>query len=110
MTALRVLALVLLVALAACASLSPGEHAHAIAALGEMLRAGVISQAQYDALVAALSGNWWESVVGWVLPVACAWLGVPWINNVTRGRIDARKGLAEALAKVQPVQEKQPAS
>lgn len=99
---LKVVACVVLGLLVACASLTPSEHAHAVAALGEMLRTGAISQAQYEALVAALSGSWWESLTNLLLPIAGAWLGVPMITNLARGKVTARKGLAEALAKVRP--------
>lgn len=92
------LALLVVLLLTSCA-MSPAEQQRAVAAIGEMLRSGAITLEQHDALLAALTGgDWLEGTLQIVLPIVGAWLGVPWVASLSRGKVTARKGLAEALA------------
>lgn len=63
----------------------------------QMLAAGQLTQEQYDALMSALTAGDWDQVWQLVLTaggsVLSAWLGVPWIANLARGKVTARKGL-----------------
>jgi hypothetical protein len=88
----------------ACAA-SPEQQARAVASLDQMLRSGAITLDQYQALMAALTGgDWLDSTLQIVLPIVGAWLGVPWVASIARGRVGNRKGLAEALAHISPQQ------
>ena len=98
------LALLVVLLLTSCA-MSPAEQQRAVAAIGEMLRSGAITLEQHDALLAALTGgDWLDSTLQIVLPIVGAWLGVPWVASIARGRVGNRKGLAEALAHISPQQ------
>lgn len=94
-----VAAALLVVLLCTSCAMSPAEQQRAVAAIGEMLRSGAITLEQHDALLAALTGgDWLEGTLQIVLPIVGAWLGVPWVASLSRGKVTARKGLAEALA------------
>lgn len=94
--------IVMIVLLSSCVA-SPEQQARAVEALGEMLRSGAITLAQHDALLAALTGGGWlDGALQIVLPIVGAWLGVPWVARLARGKVTARKGLAEALASITP--------
>ena len=98
----KLLALVALSCLfVSCAGMSPDHQARAVETIGEMLRSGAISQVQYDALLAALTGgNWLDDLWTIILPILGAWAGVPAVAALARGRVGSRKGLAEAIAKL----------
>ena len=98
--------LLLVLLLTSCASLSPGEQARAVEVLGQMLTSGSITRDQYDALMAALTGDggWWGPILQTVTAIVGAWLGVPAVAAIARGRTSDRKGLAEAIANISPQQ------
>ena len=88
-----------------CSAISPEQQAGAIRAIDSMLRAGIITIQEHADMIAALNGGGWVwPVLSIVLPILGAWFGVPTINNLTRGRVTDRKGLAEALANISPQQ------
>lgn len=100
-----VAAALLVVLLCTSCAMSPAEQQRAVAAIGEMLRSGAITIEQHAALLAALTGgDWLDSTLQIVLPVVGAWLGVPWVASLARGKVGNRKGLAEALAQISPQQ------
>lgn len=91
-------ALLVVLLLTSCA-MSPDQQQRAIAAVDGMLRSGAITLEQHAALLAALTGgDWWAPALTIVGAIIGSWLGVPAVANITRGKIGARKGLAEALA------------
>lgn len=91
-------ALLVVLLLTSCA-MSPAEQQRAVAAIGEMLRSGAITLEQHDALLVALTGgDWLDSTLQIVLPIVGAWLGVPWVASLARGKVSNRKGLAQAIA------------
>lgn len=89
--------------LVSCSWLDPAASAAARGALEQMLRDGVISQAQFDALVAALDGGGgWRSKLETAAEIALAVGGSLFGVRLWRGPITARRGLAEAIEKVLP--------
>lgn len=91
--------------LVSCASVEKGVSDM----LMEMVNQGVITQAQFEEFMAvyregAAQGTDWLTRIGEIgLGIIGAWLGVPWVANLSRGKINARKGVAptpttEALA------------
>lgn len=98
MAKLVILVLVAATMLVSCTILGADERQQALSALAEMLAAGTITQSQYDALVAALSGGGWGEFLRIGGEVALGILGSLLGVRIWRGPIGARRGLASALA------------
>lgn len=81
-----------LLLLTSCSLIGGSAGAHQ--ALSQMLRDGVINQQQYDALSSALVGGDWDELKRWLIAVGSSWIGVPFITNLQRGKITARRGTA----------------
>lgn len=83
--------------LAGACALTSGQHAEALAALADMLARGTITQAQYDALLAALTGGGWGAALEVAAQIGLSIVGALTGVRLWRGPITNRHGLAEAL-------------